>query len=311
MSLSALVVPLMVVATPSVSTLPPPESGQPVAAQATSPAADAPTSSGSLPPEHNEIVVTRRAPSPVDPAEKLNAVSFQAVQAVDKAIISPVTHAYKAGVPGPARDGLHNALNNLDEPIVFVNFLLQLKPGKALETLGRFAINSTLGVAGLFDVAKRKPFNLPRRSNGLADTLGYYGVGTGPYFYLPVIGPTTLRDVLARPFDLLILPALVPKPFKDPKVSLAKGTLAALDEREQDDQKLARLHSASDPYVVQREEYLARRKAEIDVLKGKRKSIDDPPYYQLPELPAAESNGQETPAAPVPEPADPSGGAQP
>ncbi|MCJ2180803.1 VacJ family lipoprotein [Novosphingobium album (ex Hu et al. 2023)] len=243
------------------------------------------------------IVVTGHPPSPADPVEQFNAVSFQAVQAVDSAVVGPIAHTYKVTIPEPVRDGVHNALNNLDEPIVFLNFLLQLKPGKAIETLGRFAINTTLGVGGLFDVAKKKPFNLPRRSNGLADTLGYYGVGPGPYLFLPVIGSTTVRDLIARPFDLLILPTIAPKPFSDPKVALGKGILSALDEREQDDEKLARIHGAADPYYVQREEYLARRRAEIDVLKGKRKSIYDPPYYELPPLPAKDGSATDANAA--------------
>lgn len=312
MSLSALVVPLMVVAAPSVPASPTSESlarpvtvaqgpaAAPAPASTPAPTPSSPTSTAAVEATGpNEIVVTRRAPSPADPVEHLNAISYGAVQAVDNAVVAPIAHTYKAGVPKPARDGLHNVLNNLDEPIVFLNFLLQLKPGKALETLGRFAINSTLGVGGLFDIAKREPFNLPRRSNGLADTLGYYGVGPGPYLFLPVIGATTLRDVLARPFDLLVLPAVAPKPFADPKVSLAKGVLSALDEREQDDEKLARLHAAPDPYVAQREEYLARRRAEIEVLKGQRKSIYDPPYYQLPPLPEPENGDTIAPQAPA------------
>ncbi|MEJ2408677.1 MAG: VacJ family lipoprotein [Novosphingobium sp.] len=245
---------------------------------------------GSDQPDTPEIIVTGRLRSPADPVEQLNVASFDAVQAVDSAVIGPVAHAYRFTIPEPVRDGVHNALDNLDEPIVFLNFLLQLKPGKAFETLGRFAINTTLGVGGLFDIAKRKPFNLPRRSNGLADTLGYYGVGPGPYLFLPIIGSTTVRDLIARPFDLLILPTIVPKPFSDPKVALGKGVLSALDEREQNDDKIARIHGAADPYVVQREEYLARRRAEIEVLKGKRKSIYDPPYYELPPRPEGEES---------------------
>ena len=306
MSLSVLAAPLLVTAAVDVSRVPAPEIQLSVAtppavegppAEATAASQPSPANDDTLPeeaaPGEDEIIVSARWPSPADPVEKLNEVSYDAVQAVDSAVIGPVAHAYKAGVPKPARDGLHNFLNNLDEPIVFLNFLLQLKPGKAVETLGRFAVNTTIGVGGLFDVAKNKPFNLPRRSNGLADTLGYYGVGPGPYLFLPIIGSTTVRDLAARPFDLLILPAIAPKPFADPKVALAKGALNALDEREQNDEKLARIRSASDPYVVQREEYLARRQAEIDVLKGKRKSIYDPPYYDLPELAPEDENAQE------------------
>lgn len=239
-------------------------------------------------------------PSPADPVEQLNEVSFVAVQAVDELLVAPTAHLYHAGFPEPIRDGLHNALDNLDEPIVFLNFVLQLKPGKAIETLGRFAINSTIGVAGLFDMARRRPFNLPRRSNGLADTLGYYGVGPGPYLFLPIIGSTTLRDLLARPFDLMILPAIAPRPFANAGVSLGKGILSALDERDQEDVKLTRMREAKDPYVAHREEYLARRKAEIEVLKGQRKSIYDPPYYQIPApKPDGTANGQGTNAEAV------------
>lgn len=316
--LAALAAPLLTVSTPTTAELSDPNrlaepvsAGAPpvpgpvpgaVAAPATpsQPAPAAPPSEqapAAPPPAQGEILVSGRPPSPVDPVEHLNVVSYQAVQAVDAALVGPIARTYKMVLPKPVRDGVHNALDNLDEPIVFVNFLLQLKPGKAMETAGRFLINSTLGIAGLVDVAKRKPFNLPRRSNGLADTLGYYGVGPGPYLFLPVIGATTVRDLIARPFDLLILPTLVRKPFSDPKVALAKGSLSALDERAQNDEKLSKIHSANDPYLVQREEYLARRKAEIEVLKGKRKSIDDPPYYTFPDSAGAPATPSE--AAPA------------
>ena len=103
---------------------------------------------------------------PGDPAEAVNEVAFGAAQSVDNAFAGPVARVYERGIPEPIRDGLQNFLNNLNEPIVFLNFLLQLKIGKAIETVGRFAVNSTIGAAGLFDVAIKQPFALPRRSNG-------------------------------------------------------------------------------------------------------------------------------------------------
>src|SRR3546814_10385251 len=108
--------------------------------------------------------------------------------------------------PKPIRDGLGNALRNLREPINFLNFLFQFKIGKAVETVGRFAINSTIGVAGIFDVAKKPPVNLPYRPNGFANTLGFYGVELGPHFFLPRLGPKTLRDTVGDAIDLLDLP---------------------------------------------------------------------------------------------------------
>lgn len=229
-----------------------------------------------LPPvDGDEILVTaKRGPPPGDPAEAVNEVSFAVVQAVDENLIAPIAHGYQDGVPSPIRRGLHNVLNNLDEPIVFVNFLLQLKIGKAFETAGRFVINSTLGVAGIIDVAKKKPFNLPRRSNGLADTLGYYGVGPGPYLFLPLIGSTSLRDLLGRVADLSILPTAFPKPFARSLVSITKGALSSLDDRVENDEILTRVQQSDNPYAAMREYYLTKRQAEIDVLRGKRCNSD-------------------------------------
>ncbi|MCB2050131.1 MAG: VacJ family lipoprotein [Novosphingobium sp.] len=221
------------------------------------------------------IVVTGdTGPPPGDPLEGVNLVTYETVQAVDKAIVAPVAKGYKSGLPKPVRDGVHNALNNLDEPVVFLNFLLQFKIGKAFETLGRFAINSTLGLAGLIDIAKREPFYLPRRKNGFGYTLGYYGVDTGPYFYLPLIGPTTLRDVFGRITDLSVLPVAAGKPFSDPVYALGKGTLSSLDDRVEMDDVIIRIQDSVDPYATMREYYLTKRAAEIDVLKGKRDNAD-------------------------------------
>ena len=216
------------------------------------------------------VVTANQGPPPGDPIAVVNEVSFVAVQSVDKAIIAPVAYGSRDGLPAPIRDGMHNVLNNLDEPVVFVNFLLQLKIGKAAETVGRFAINSTIGVAGLFDVAKKPLFKLPRRPNGLADTLGYYGVGPGPYLFLPVFGSTTVRDLLGRVVDLSLLPAAVGKPFTNPIVSAAKGTLSSIDDRVENDVILTRVQESGNPYAAMREYYLKKRQAEIDVLKGKR-----------------------------------------
>lgn len=216
------------------------------------------------------VVTANQGPPKGDPIAVVNEVSFGAVQSVDKAIIAPIAYGYRDGLPAPIRDGMHNVLNNLDEPVVFLNFLLQLKIGKAAETVGRFAINSTIGVAGLFDFAKKHPINLPRRPNGLADTLGYYGVGPGPYLFLPVFGSTTVRDLLGRVVDLSLLPATVGKPFTNPIVSGTKGVLSSIDDRVENDVILTRIQESGNPYAAMREYYLMKRQAEIDVLKGKR-----------------------------------------
>lgn len=252
---------------------------EPVAQDVSSLPADAPTHVilpsappsllADAPPE--EIVVTaKRRAIAADPLENLNETSFEVIQSVDKAFVGPVAIAYREKIPGPFRSGIRNFLSNIGEPIIFVNFLLQIKPGKAIETAGRFTVNSTIGIAGLVDVAKKKPFQLPHRVNGFAYTMGFYGVKSGPYLYLPFIGPTTLRDVTGRLMDLMLLPIGVGKPFNNPFYAFPAGVLSSLDDRAEFDDELQRLRSQSnDPYAALRAYYLNRRQAEIDALRGK------------------------------------------
>ncbi len=230
------------------------------------------------PADGNEIVVTARPrPPKSDPLQELNADTFGVIQDVDQAVVGPVALAYEDAVPSPIRSGLSNFLSNLGEPIVFLNYLLQLKPGKAVETLGRFAINSTIGIGGLVDVAKRPPFNLPKRNNGFANTLGYYGVEPGPFLFLPLIGPTTVRDLFGRVVDLSVLPVAVGKPFNQLVYTLPAGIITSLDIRAEQDEQIQKLRDSNDPYTATRELYLQQRQAEIDALRGKapEKSEDE------------------------------------
>lgn len=222
--------------------------------------------------EHHDddlIVVTGRSgPPPGDPLESVNLASFEMTQAVDAALVRPAARTYQRILPEPVRAGIRNFINNLREPVAFINFLLQLKPGKAAETAGRFALNSTVGAAGLVDVAKRRPFNLPRRPNGLANTLGFYGVKPGAFLFVPLIGPTTVRDFVGDGIDRLFLPLAVGKPFSKPEVGIGLYVASSLDQRAEFDEKLEEMHQDSDPYARTREDYLQSRQDAIDALKG-------------------------------------------
>jgi phospholipid-binding lipoprotein MlaA len=230
------------------------------------------------PPAEGEIVVRARAKSvPGDPLQNVNVKSFAITQAVDEAVIRPVALTYQRILPDPVRSGIRNFINNLREPVVFLNYMLQLKPGKAIETVGRFGINSTIGAAGLFDMAKRKPFRLPRRPNGFSNTLGYYGVKSGAFLFLPIIGPTTIRDLLGDNLDRLVLPVAVGKPFNKWYVGIPIGIFSSLDQRAEYDETLQAIKESSDPYVQRREEYLRRRQAAIDALHS-QKWRDAHPY---------------------------------
>ena len=220
------------------------------------------------------VEAERHAPAG-DPLEHVNETSFAATQAVDRALVGPVASGYKQVIPEPIRNGLRNVLNNLHEPVVLLNFLIQMKPGKASETLGRFAINSTLGAAGLFDMAKRPAFNLPRRPNGFADSLGYYGVKPGPYLFLPLVGPTTLRDLVGGGADRLVLPLALGKPFTQPAYTIPTAIVSALNRRVEIDENLRHLREqAPDPYAALRKFYLQKRQDEIDDLRGRVHSAD-------------------------------------
>ncbi len=226
---------------------------------------------GTAPALPGEIVVTARGKPPKsDPLQAVNVEAFKVLQAVDSAVVAPIAKSYRSIVPKPVRHGLHNVLVNLTEPIVFINYLLQLKPGKAAETLGRFAINSTIGVGGLIDVAKRKPFNLPYRVNGFSYTMAYYGIKPGPFLFLPLLGPTTARDFVGRLLDLAVLPTGFGKPFNQPYYSLGSGALKAIDERLERDDMLTTIHEdCPDPYAAERTWYLEKRQAVVEGLHGR------------------------------------------
>jgi phospholipid-binding lipoprotein MlaA len=254
--------PVRLVVVPTVENIPPLTLDTPATTTSEPPA--------EMPPSPDGIVVTARGePPPGDPLQEVNITSYRAIQSVDKALVAPVATGYQGIVPEPVRDGLGNALRNMTEPVNFLNFLLQFKIGKAAETLGRFVVNTTFGVGGLFDVAKTKPFDLPYRRNGFANTLGFYGVEPGPYFYLPLVGPTTLRDMVGNGIDLLVVPTTVGAPFNRTQYAVPTTVIKQLNDRIENDAEIERLQEESvDPYAETRSLYLEMRQREIDALKG-------------------------------------------
>ena len=244
---------------------PAPVPGQPETPPATTEDQNAPP-----PADGGEIIVQGEVGAPRgDPAERVNALSYEVVDAVDEAVVEPIATAYGSSIPEPIRDGVDNFLSNLGEPVSALHYLLQLKPGRALQTLGRFAINTTIGIGGLFDVAAKEPFYLEHQPNGLANTLGYYGVGPGPYLYLPLIGSTTVRDLIGRTVDLAVLPTVIGKPLNSPYYVIPAGTLNSLNDRIDKDAQIASVREkCGDPYAAERDLYLIQREAEIEALRG-------------------------------------------
>jgi len=220
-------------------------------------------------------VVYRHAPG--DPLEKFNRHMYAIHQSLDRAVLRPAAMGYKHAIPSPVRGGVRHFFSNLGEPVVFVNFVLQFKLHSAARTAVRFIINSTIGVAGLVDVAKGSAFELPHLPNGFGDTLGYYGVKSGPYLFLPLVGPTDFRDLLGSQADGFFLPVVVGRPFDRLEYAIPKAVLTGLDARAEYDADLkALLDDALDPYATLRSVYLQDRAGEIAALKGDSADVSMP-----------------------------------
>lgn len=130
------------------------------------------------------------ARNPADPFESLNRGVYKFNDTLDKAIVKPVAQGYDTVMPSPGKTMVSNFFSNLDDLIVTANDLLQLKFKQAASDGTRFLFNSTFGVFGLFDVTPR----LEKHNEDFGQTLGYWGMGNGPYVVLPILGPSTLRD---------------------------------------------------------------------------------------------------------------------
>jgi phospholipid-binding lipoprotein MlaA len=130
--------------------------------------------------------------NPADPLEPLNRVVFSFNDAADKAVIKPVARAYRGVLPGFVRIGISNFFSNLEDIWISVNDVLQGKFQQGVDDFGRVLFNSTFGIAGIFDFAS--DLGLQKHNEDFGQTLGSWGVGSGAYLVLPILGPSTIRD---------------------------------------------------------------------------------------------------------------------
>lgn len=138
----------------------------------------------------------RPADDPSDPLEPVNRVFFKFNETADKYAFRPLAKGYVYVTPAPVRAGVTNFFDNLDEPRNIINALLQGKPLQASKNLGRLVLNTTAGLVGFIDVASE--VGIAKHEEGFGQTLGYWGVGEGWYLMLPLLGPTTNRDLVGR-----------------------------------------------------------------------------------------------------------------
>jgi len=136
----------------------------------------------------------------VDPFESFNRKVYTFNDTIDRAAVKPIAQAYVKAVPNPIRAGVSNILSNLNDISVALNNILQGKLKNAFSDLGRFTINTTVGLFGIFDVASTT--GLDKNDEDFGQTLGYWGIGDGPYIVLPFFGPSNLRDSVSRVVDI-------------------------------------------------------------------------------------------------------------
>ena len=204
------------------------------------------------------------ARNPADPYERFNRGVWSFNQVVDKGAVKPATTAYRTVTPTPLRRGISRVFNNLFEPFSAVNSLLQGKPKRAANSLGRFLINSTIGVGGLADHAT--DLGLTESYEDFGQTLAVWGVRESPYLVLPLLGPSTVRDGIGTAVQMVADPAqaVVGAELRG-TAQTAYSATRLIDARSQliDSGVDSALISAADPYAATRSGYLQRRRAQI------------------------------------------------
>lgn len=194
--------------------------------------------------------------NPRDPLEPLNRGVYRFNDAVDRGLVKPVATAYREGLPSPVRTGVTNFFANLQDAWSGVNNALQLKPQATVESFLRFGVNTVFGLVGLLDIAT--DMRIERHTEDFGQTLGYWGMGAGPYLVLPLLGPSTLRDTAALPVDahgnLVNQASDVPTRNSATALHLLDRRARLLDASNMLDQV------ALDPYTFTRDAFLQRRR---------------------------------------------------
>ena len=220
-----------------------------------------------------------------DPLEPFNRKVFAFNELLDRFIIKPIAQGYLRIVPRAGRDGILNIIKNLNEPVVFANDALQGEGRRAAITAGRFVLNSTLGVAGIMDVAGKH--GLVRQNGDFGQTLHVWGFDEGPYLVLPLWGPSNPRDAVGAGVDIYMVPYryIADKDNYPSGLSAANTGLGGIDERSRNIDSLDELQRESiDYYASFRSLYRQHRAAEVERGAAPASPTDD--LYSDPGAPA-------------------------
>ena len=194
--------------------------------------------------------------SPADPYENINRKFYNFTDTIDRHILEPVANVYIEYVPNPLRRSIGNFYDNVGYPNVVLNAFLQGKVRQGFEDTLRFAVNSTIGLFGLFDMAT--PMGLVQHDEDFGQTLGVWGVNTGAYLYLPFHGPSSSRDISSIPIGMVTNALFY---VSSAAIFAPIGVLGIIDRRARfSDAMIIRDQAALDPYLFVREASLQQRK---------------------------------------------------
>jgi len=209
-----------------------------------------------------------------DPAEDSNRAVFDANNYLDRNLLKPVAGGYRETLPGGMQRGVHNFLTNLQEPSIAINDVLQGNVGRGASTIWRFAVNTTAGGLGIFDIAA--DLGLEHHEADFGQTLGVWGVGEGPYLTLPLLGPSNLRDATGTVVGFVMNPvSLGPA---QPLVTVGQG----LDARVANAEALETLERGSvDYYASLRSAYIQRRRALVQDGKSPGSQLGNEPVIDI------------------------------
>jgi phospholipid-binding lipoprotein MlaA len=199
-----------------------------------------------------------------DPLEPTNRVFYAINNGIDSVVLRPLAVGYTYAVPEVVRTGVHNALNNLSSPVLLANDVFQTKPQRAGTTLMRFVINSTVGVAGFFDVAS--DWGYPFHDTDFGVTMALWGVPEGPFLYLPILGPSNPRDATGFGVDIALDPLTwIGQGSTVADLSYVRYGLTAVDTRAGLLNTLDNIKAtALDPYATFRSLYRQHRESVVD-----------------------------------------------
>lgn len=217
-----------------------------------------------------------------DPYEDFNRSMFAFNMALDEAVLEPVSDGYTAVTPKWGRDRVSDFFQNLGEPLTFLNEILQGEGERAMQTGFRFTLNSTLGLAGLFDIAGYE--GLEAHDEDFGQTLAVWGVDSGPYLVLPFLGSTNPRDLVGFTFERAVTPTNFVRfsgdDEDDQMVRIGMALLNGINARSAVDAQIEDLRRQIEPYSALRDIHVKQRNAAIG--NGQKRPDAIP---ELPDLP--------------------------